>query len=333
MSNQATIQRLKDAYEQAARRSAADKSRCEQALASDQQSKELLRMQTIKLNNVEAEMERLVDENKSRLTTMQNEANVNASKISSLLCEVDERDRTINNSERRIKSLMNERDEMQKQLTECNRIRSRAEQRNNQLLARLDQAEDDMRHAKRCSVDKDQLEIERLRARDLQQSLDRLRESSHQQELDLQAKNKEMHRDNVLLRGDLTKHEKMAKSVTRKLQIARNEANAREELIRSSHCAEIQKLRDEKEQEILSMSRKFQAERKLNCLYFKIPHIVLSISNITLTDCIPFGLNPLLEAIRLELEKKAATLEAENQKQKVKMQSAIEGLAKQLAAT
>jgi len=35
----------------------------------------------------------------------------------------------------------------------------------------------------------------------------------------------------------------------------------------------------------------------------------------------------------LELEKKAATLEAENQKQKVKMQSAIEGLAKQLAAT
>lgn len=290
-------------------------------------------MQTIKLNNVEAEMERLVDENKSRLSTMQNEANVNASKISSLLCEVDERDRTINNSERRIKSLMNERDDMQKQLTECNRIRSRAEQRNNQLLSRLDQAEDDMRHAKRCSVDKDQLEIERLRARDLQQSLDRLRESSHQQELDLQAKNKEMHRDNVLLRGDLTKHEKMAKSVTRKLQIARNEANAREEQIRSSHYAEIQKLRDEKEQEISSLSRKFQAERKLNCLYFKIPHIVLSISNITLTDCIPFGLNPLLEAIRLELEKKAATLEAENQKQKVKMQSAIEGLAKQLAAT
>ena len=37
-----------------------------------------------------------------------------------------------------------------------------------------------------------------------------------------------------------------------------------------------------------------------------------------------------IEAIRLDTERRAADLEAENEKQKLKMQNAIEGLAKQL---
>ena len=259
-----TIQRLKDSYQQAARISATDRSQYEKVSSSEQQAKDLLRKQSSKLQSVKAEMERLIDKHKSSQSKLYSEINTSTAKVSGLLSEMEEKDRIINNSERRIKSIMNERDEMQKQLTECNRIRSRAEQRNNHLQAQLDQADDDIRQAKRCSVDRNQLEIEMSRARELKHSLNVLRQTSEQRELEFQTKNKAMHRDNILLREDAKNHEKTIKSLREKLQVAKSERKSREMQIFDSHRAEMQ----EKEQANISMNRNFEAERKFT-LYFK----------------------------------------------------------------
>jgi len=64
----------------------------------------------------------------------------------------------------------------------------------------------------------------------------------------------------------------------------------------ASHYEEMQQLRDEHDQALLSVNRKFENERSM----------------------------------RLKTEENNAVLKAEIDKQKLKMQSAIEGLARQL---
>jgi hypothetical protein len=112
----------------------------------------------------------------------------------------------------------------------------------------------------------------------------------------LEAKQKDMHRDNMLLRNEVAKHQQMSTSLKKKVQQAKSQWKSREKEIASSHCKEIQQLRDENEQALLSVNRRFENER----------------------------------SIRLEAEQKAAVLKAEVGRQKLKMQSAIEGLARQL---
>jgi hypothetical protein len=278
-------------------------------LVSEQQSKDLLCGQTIKLRNTEAEMGRVVADHHSRQTD-------NASRLSRLLLEVEEKDQKIKEAERRMKSILEEHDALQKQLKECSRIKSRTEERNNYLEAQLDQAADDTRKAKLATVDRQQLDEAMSRAADLKHSLNMLRESSQQRERQLETKNKE----NLFLR-------KKVESLCGKMQTAKRDRETREKKIESMHCAEIQKLEDQKDRELSSADNDLKAESELTDIY-----------------CVQFDLVFRLEAadsrfilstggMRLELERKAAALETDNEKQKLKMRNAMEGLAKQLAGS
>ena len=121
---------------------AADTRRCEQAVDAQNEAKELLRTQTNKLLDVEAEVERMRQDHKSKLAAIQTEMNSHASKASSLMNELEAKDRKMSSYERRIKSVLEERDDIQKQFSECNRIRSRMEERNSQLQTQVDATED-----------------------------------------------------------------------------------------------------------------------------------------------------------------------------------------------
>jgi len=195
IQKEATIQRLKDSYKQAARKAALDKARCDQLSSSEQQARELLDQQTNKMHNMEAENERLVSDYKAQQTSKLNEITSKEAKINTLISLVEEKDTVINACKRQIKTIVHERDDMQRQLTECNRHRSRSELRVTQLQAQLDQAVDDIRNVKRSSVDKERLEAETSRTSKLQHSLDSLK-----------TKNIDMHRENMLLRNEVAKH-------------------------------------------------------------------------------------------------------------------------------
>jgi len=286
IQKEATIQRLQDAYKQAARKASLDMSRCKQLSSSEQQARELLDQQTNKMHNMEAENERLVSDYKALHTNKLDEITSKETKINTLISLVEEKDMAINASEMRIKSITNERDDVQRQLTKSNSQRSCSEQRVNQLQSQLDQAVDDIRNLKRSSVDKEErLEAEVSRASELKHFL-----------VSLETKNKGLHGENMLLRNEVAKHQQMSASLKKKVQQAKSQWKSREKEVASNHYKEIQQLRDENEQALLSVNRKFENER----------------------------------SIRMEAEQKVAVVTAEVDKQKLKMQSAIEGLARQL---
>ena len=149
--SKATIQRLKDAYQHAAMRLSADRSRCEQALAAEKHVKDLLRKQNTKFQDVEAEMERLIAKHKAKQNAIQNEVNESKSKVSNLMSEVQDRDIQISAFERKVKSILEERDDLQLQLMESNRKPARADERNSHLQTKLDEADDAIRKARRST--------------------------------------------------------------------------------------------------------------------------------------------------------------------------------------
>lgn len=222
--------------------------------AAEQQTKGLLREQTNKLHSVEAELERVVAYHKSRQSKFQNQIDGLASKVSCLTSEIEEKDRQNNTSERRMKNILEERDELKTKLLESERIRSRLNDGNNRLQAQLDESLSETRRAKRSSVDS--LEAEISKNVELKLSLQRLQQSTQEQEMELQARNKETHRENTLLREDLAKYQAMTHSLSKTLQVAKHEGKAREKQLRSQHV-EMQKLK--------SMKKNFEAERKLCC--------------------------------------------------------------------
>lgn len=246
--SQDTVQRLKRSFEAAARRSAADTRRCEQALASESKAKDLLRTQTHTLLNVEEEIERIRQDHKSKQAIIQAEMNSLTSKA------LEDKERI----SRRIKTISEERDDIQKQLTECNRIRCRIEERNSQLQTQLDTV-------LRGSIDKERYDAEISRTMNLQRALDALRQSADRQELELQSKGREMQvfwRENVQLRDDASTYEKQIKAVNKKLQLARHEWKSRQKDLGSRHGKEMQSLRDENEQLLSDLNNKFEAESK-----------------------------------------------------------------------
>lgn len=308
---QETIKSIKDAYEHAAKRSAADRSRCEQALVSEQQTKDLLCRQSFKLQSAEAEIARVVADQQLRQT--------------GLLLEIEEKDQKIKEAERKMKSILEENDDARKQLADCNRIKSRAEERNNYLEAQLVRAADDLRKAtqnqrrkaKIATVDRQQLDESKSRAMDLKRSLDMLHESSQQREHELEAK----HKENEFLRQSVTKYEKMVKSLSVKLQTAESDWEIRETQIESVHSAEIQKLRDQKDRELLSVNNDLKVESE----WFR--RLTSSFASVVILRISIFVTFTFTEGMRLELERK----ETDSEKQRLKMRHAIEGLANQLA--
>lgn len=202
----------------------------------------MLHKQASTLHETEAELERVIEDHKTKQLAYQSEMSSNASKLSNLLSDTEQKDR-------KIRILSEERDNFQINMF-------RAKEQNKQLQAQLDQAEDDFRKAKRCSIDKDRLDAEQLRATNLEQSLQRLRRSTQQREDELHSRNNEMDRENLLLREDVEKHEKMCRALNRKLHVSKNEWKAREEESQSRHDIELQKM----EQALASKNRELEAE-------------------------------------------------------------------------
>lgn len=221
----------------------------------------MLRKQASTLHETETELERVIADHKTKQLTYQSEISSNASKLSNLLSDIEEKNR-------KIRVLSEERDNFQMNM-------SRAKEQNKQLQAQLDQAEEDFRKAKRCFIDRDRLDAEQLRAANLEKSLERLRRSTQEQEQELNSRNKELDRENILLREDVEKHEKASRDLNRKLHAAKSEWKAREEENQSRHGME-QKLRKEKEQALAMKNRELEAESE--CI--QILSILYSLSSV-----------------------------------------------------
>lgn len=127
---------------------------------------------------------------------------------------------------------------------------SQTEEQNVYLETQLNRAAETMLKAKKSSIDKEKFFEAQSRIKDLKQSLDLLRISSQQREQTLINKSKE----------DTEEHERMVKSLSRKLQLAKREWVARVEQIESMHRLEIQQLTDAKQRELASTDIKFESE-------------------------------------------------------------------------
>ena len=147
---------------------------------------------------------------------------------------------------------------MQKQLVDCNRIKSRTDERNNHLKALLDKAVDDVRKARLDTVDREQLDDAMSRAADSKRTLDMLRESLQLREHELQRKNNEY----IFLKQNAAKSEKMAKSLSVKLQTAKRGWETKERMMESAHCVEMQKLRNQKDMALSLADNELKAESK-----------------------------------------------------------------------
>jgi hypothetical protein len=214
-------------------------------LASEQQVKDLLSRQMLKVKDAEAEMGRVVAENESR----QRE---NALKISRVSREIEEKDRQILDIERRMKSSLDERDDKHTQLMySCEKVKSRLEESIAHLQTQLDKATDALRQEKVSMVDKHLLDEAVSR-------LERLNELSQHQEEELRTNKKEKRQ----LQISEAKSEKMMKSLSGKLQSAKRDYESREIQLQKMNRLEMQKLREQTRYELTSMECDLKAESK-----------------------------------------------------------------------
>jgi hypothetical protein len=212
-------------------------------LASEQQVKDLLSRQMLKVKDAEAEMGRVVAENESR----QRE---NALKISRVSREIEEKDRQILDIERRMKSSLDERDDKHTQLMySCEKVKSRLEESIAHLQTQLDKATDALRQEKVSMVDKHLLDEAVSR-------LERLNELSQHQEEELRTNKKEKRQ----LQISEAKSEKMMKSLSGKLQSAKRDYESREIQLQKMNRLEMQKLREQTRYELTSMECDLKAE-------------------------------------------------------------------------
>ena len=267
----------------------------------------------IKLKDLEAEMGRVVSDNKSRQSE-------NAFKISRLSREIEEKDLKILDIERRMKSSLDDRDDKHiKLMDSCEKVKSRLEERIAHLQAQLDKATDALRQAKVSMVDKQLLDEAVSKAADLKRSLERQQELSQQQEEEILA-NKEENRQLLI---SVAKSEKMMKSLSVKLQSAKRDFATREKQIESMNRLGMQKLQDQTKCELMSMECDLKAEsefRQTLCAAVDDTHTTTH-NNLFI----------LIGSLRLEMESKVAATENENEKQRLKMRNAIDSLAKQLS--
>jgi hypothetical protein len=117
---------------------------------------------------------------------------------------------------------------------------------------------DDVRKARLDAVDREQLDDAMSRAADSKRTLDMLRESLQLREHELQRKNNEY----ILLKQNAAKSEKMAKSLSVKLQTAKRGWETKERMMESAHCVEMQKLRNQKDMALSLADNELKAESK-----------------------------------------------------------------------
>lgn len=166
------------------------------------------------------------------------------------MCEVEAKDEMLKASALKMKSILDERDDLQTQLMECKKSASQAKEKNVYLEARLNRAADAMLKAKVCSIDKEHFDKEKSRVKDLKLSLDMVRRTSQEREHELTSKNRE----------DAEEHERIVNSLSRKLQLSKSEWITRVEQIESMHRLEIQQVTNDKQRDLSSTVNKLKAE-------------------------------------------------------------------------
>lgn len=269
---QATISKLKSAYEQAIMKAASEKSKREEAIMSERQAKELLQKQSQKLCRLESELEKAtaakskVEASSSKYAMEHNnlKKDLEASmlKISDLSDEVkklqsimEENESKLRISESRIKFVSDEKEEIHKQ-------KSHWEAKYERLHEKLEQATENLREAKRCTVHKDRLEEEIAKRSQVERDFVNFRHSAQEVESQERARTKELRKENAALKKTAKEQENVIKSLNRKLQSTKNESKSVEMNILSKHKMELQRLKSESDNEIDSLKKRLEMECK-----------------------------------------------------------------------
>lgn len=277
VQHEATIRQLKSAFEQTATRAASDRSKCEEAVLNERQAKDLLRKQTQRLHEVEAELEHVVGvkekietslaNRKSKQSAIEKECEKKSSMLLLLESEVNKMNSVIahQNSqisafESQVKRLSVERDGISKQVHESNKAKSRLEDKNNRLQTQLNQVHDDIRSLKQKTVDTDRFNAEVSRGLELHRSLEEVRESSKRQEEELRANGERMNKERNVHREKCAKQEKRILSLESKYQTAKNDWKTKQSQIMNEHSLDIERVRAASEQKLMSLTKNYETE-------------------------------------------------------------------------
>ena len=263
-TKEATINQLKAAFEQAASRAAADRSKCEQALAGERRKGDMVKAYTKKFRSLEAEQQKLTslrDEleaattrKDSKIASMQNVVHEHAAKNANLRAIIEEKEYKMNSLERRLKYISDERDNLHLQLTESKNAMA-------QLQSHLDCANNEVRVSKRSSAEVHQFETMKL-----QQTLDALRQSSQLREQEMSTTLKLMRNES---QEKIGKQARIIKSLGSKLKAY----EARESDLERSHRSELQRLKDCQEQELKVLKETLTNESECVCIFFISTHV------------------------------------------------------------
>jgi chromosome segregation ATPase len=125
---------------------------------------------------IRSDLDAIVSKKESKVTSLQQIVRESTSTISNLKASIEERDCKLDSMERRLKYVSEERDDIQRKVSERNHARM-------QLQLLLDQAHDEVQKYKRSSSQEHEMETMKL-----QQALDALRQTSQLREQELSAK-------------------------------------------------------------------------------------------------------------------------------------------------
>lgn len=305
---------MKEAFEQIATKAAADRSKAEQACLAERQAKELLHKHNCRISELENRVEHLqstkesldsaVANHRERSIEMQRDIDAKALMLADVQLKMDDLKATIKEKDGQIEGLYRsvcsektESNEMHRNLKECRKAKSRLELRVEQLQTRLDEIHDEMRATRDSTVNKDLLDAEKTKNAELERTNEELRRQQKAHESALRDYTKRMNREHVMTRENSLSQAKLIKSLERKLAKARTDWNQKESQLIDRHRLDMKESKITMEQESISLKTALDDERSK----------------------------------RQEAERRIASLEAAQNDQKTKMQSAIEGLTKQLS--
>jgi chromosome segregation ATPase len=227
ISKDTLIEQLKNSLQKAATRAASDRSKFEQLTSAERQRGETLKTYTKKLRGLEADKQKLmtirsdldaiVSKKESMVTSLQQIVRESTSTISNLKASIEERDCKLDSMERRLKYVSEERDDIQRKISESKSL--------------LDQAHDEVQKQKMAELSNatKTLQEHEMETMKLQQALDALRQTSQLREQELSTKLTTLRQKS---QDTKDKQAKLIKSLSNKLKDAERSHRSLEELKR-----------------------------------------------------------------------------------------------------
>ena len=312
-----TIQRLRHAYSQAASKVSADRARMDQkmdSLHADLRAKELSSHRTVEGLEV-------------KVATLQNECEKRSARLKSAEEDIARRDAKIDTLERRFNFVSEDRDELQERQRECRKRRAQAEEDVGNLRAQLDRLREELVSRDRVTAcEKERLGTVLAKNQSLEKELASLAESGKRNELDLRSLSQRLERENRTLAEEAKGQSDLVSSLDERLREARRALDVRDEESRKDREAEMEKLRKQTEGELTILNERLDNESE--CWYYY--GVLLCNHAPTVHVCCEI-LHQSIEGLgRLEVERKLSRSEEEREKQRLKIQRMLQGLAKEL---